>query len=132
METGHGTAGDRHKEDGEKIQILDFKTNESGHIERRILDEDAENTADNHADQKEHREIVARLFKEPHRHHRSGKEVRKHHIAPRNAVQVDRICDADPEHQAHEHDADHELNARCRTELLQVEAKEHRDKHVKE
>ena len=132
VEARDGAAGDRHEEDREERLVLDFKAHEGREFDRRIDDDDADHAGGDHADQKKHRQIVARVLEEPHRHHGRGEEVGEDDVAPGHAVEIDRVGDAEPDHDDHEDDAHSELHARGRTHVLEVESEENGARHVDE
>ena len=130
METGDSAAGDRHKKHREEVQAFDFKAHKSRHVEFRVLNKHTDHATQNHADQKEHAQVVARLLQKPHRHHSGAEEVGEDHVAPGDRVGVNRIGDADPKHQKHEDDADDELFGAGGLSVLEIQTEGDRHKHV--
>ncbi len=53
VETGNGTAGDRDEQNWEQALALDLEANESRHVEHRVRDDDADDTAEDHAQKQE-------------------------------------------------------------------------------
>lgn len=132
VEARDSTAGNRHKKHREEIQALDFETDKGRHIDFRVFDEHTDHAAQNHADQQEHAEVVARLLQKPHRHHSGAEEVGKDHIAPGDRIGIDRIGDTDPKHENHEDDADHELFGTRRFAVFKVKTESDSHEHIQD
>ena len=128
----NGAAGNCHEKNREKIKPFDGESGKSRHVERRILNAYADYGRDNHADQKKHRQIVTRLLQKPHRHDGSGKEVGKHHVAPRHGVGVNREIDARCHHDDHEHDAHAKLHAGARLTVLEIQPEADSHEHIEQ
>ena len=132
VETGNSAAGNRHKEHREEIQPLDFKADKSGHVDFGVFDKHADHATQNHADQKEHTQVVARLLQKPHRHHGCAEEVGKNHIAPGDRISVNRVGNTDPEHQNHQNDADNQLFGAGGLSVLEVQTESDSHEHVED
>lgn len=130
VETGNGTASDRHKKHREEVHTLDVPTDECGHIDFRVLDEDAHDTTQDHAQEQEHAQVVTRLLQQPHRHDSGGKEVSEHDITPRDVIGVHRIFDTEPKHDDHQGDTDAQLFDVGGLTILQVKTESDGTDHV--
>ena len=130
METRDRAAGNRHEKHREEVQALYFKADKSGHVQFGVLHKHTDHAAQNHADQQEHAQVVAGLLQKPHRHDGCAEEVGEDHIAPGHRVSVNRIGNADPEHENHEHNAHDELFTARGFSVFQIQAESHGDKHV--
>ena len=123
MEPGNSPAGDGDEQDREQILAADREGREGRHVQRRLSDEDADDTAGNHHEQQEGADIVTRLFQEPHGHDGRKEDVSEDDVQPGHAVQINRQVDADVEHGDQEDDSDDEADFFAGVELLDEQAK---------
>lgn len=130
VEAGNSTASNRHKEHREEVKALDFKTNESRKIDVRILNKDTDHTTQDHADEKEHAQVVTGLLQKPHRNNSGCEKVGKNDVTPRFAVSIDREFNTQPDHHDHQNDTNAQLFATAGLTILQVKTEHDGANHV--
>ena len=92
METGDCAAGNGNKQRGEQIGAVDIECRKGRQIHRRIIDNDADNSSNNHNNQQIAVQVVTGLKQCPDRNDRGYKDVNKDKQMPETGGLIDRQC----------------------------------------